>query len=167
MRVRLQARQAAIGPAAACAGLLILCGLVVGCESLLGGRVEAGAGPTISAVRHPILDDIPKPAGFTLVDDRSVATTSGRFRVAKVEFVGRTDRDDVNRFYKEYMPSAGFTLKRESFDRGEYEMHFQSGTEMCMIRVRPERSGTAIVLEVLPMPEGSAEREAKPVTPRP
>ena len=105
-----RACQGWLQPAIGFAGVVWLGVWLPGCANWSTGNGENGAGPAVSAVRHPILEDIPKPAGFSLVDDRSVARSSGKFRVAKVEFVGSTARDAVYQFYKEYMPSAGFDL---------------------------------------------------------
>ncbi|MCH8808168.1 MAG: hypothetical protein IH986_19060 [Planctomycetes bacterium] len=154
-------------PVIGLAGVVWLGVWLPGCANWRVGNGEAAAGPAVSAVRHPILEDIPKPAGFSLVDDHSVARSSGKFRVAKVEFVGSTARDAVYQFYKEYMPSAGFELTQQRFDRGEHEMRFQSSSEECTIRIRKERFGTTIVVDIGPLPEGSPLREPTPVTRRP
>lgn len=131
-----------------------------GCNSSLG-RSET-AGPSASPRQHPTLEGIPLPNGFRLVDDRSVGVSSGRLRVAKFEFIGDTDRSTLSRFYKEYMPSGGWTLRKEDFDRGIYDLRFESSTEECTVRLRPEKNRTAIVIHVIPLPRGTAEREVSP-----
>jgi hypothetical protein len=102
-----------------------------------------------------------------LVDDHSVGRSSGSLRVVRFEFVGSMERALVNRFYKQYMAGGGWTLKKETFDRGIYDMHFESETEECLIRLRPEKKRTVIVVDLGPLPRGSAEREAPPPRPRP
>ena len=150
----------------ALAGAIILA--VPACESLGLGKSNSGLeGPTASAVRHPTIQDIPIPNGFMLVDDHSVGHSSGNLRVVRFEFIGGMERAPVNRFYKEYMAGAGWTLKKETFDRGIYDMYFENNTEECLIRLRPEKKETVIVVDIGPLPRGSAEREARPVTPRP
>jgi hypothetical protein len=138
------------------------------CESM--GLSKSPGGPeglTASAVRHPTLEDIPVPNGFMLVDDHSVGRSSGSLRVVRFEFVGSMERALVNRFYKQYMAGGGWTLKKETFDRGIYDMHFENDTEECLIRLRPEQKKTVIVVDLGPLPRGSAEREAPPPRPRP
>jgi len=140
-----------------------------GCSSMggtSGGQNDNMA--TASAVRDPVLQDIPKPAGFTLAADRSVAIASGRSRLARCEYDGGLSPAEVKRFYEEYMPSANFELRRWTLDQGQYTMYFESGTELCTIRARPsEWRKTAVVVEITPKPQGSTDRESKPPMRRP
>lgn len=136
-----------------------------GCNGTGGGANRDG--PTASAVRDPIIADLPKPSGFRLVDERSVARASGQFRVAKCEYMGGTHRDAVVRFYEEYMPAAGFELKHKSFYNGEFELRFESDAEHCVVNVRPRGGQTTLVIDVGPKSAGSAERDAAPPMRRP
>ncbi len=110
-----------------------------------------------SAVRDPILQDIPKPAGFQLAADRSIFWQRGRWRMGKCEYEGPTDPTAVKRFYEQYMPSAGFTLRERSLDNGEYKLRFESETEVCVIRIARKRGRTRVLLEIAPQSRGSAE----------
>lgn len=149
-------------------GLLLLS--LTACTSM-GGTLSGGQRAeqaTASAVRDPVLQDIPKPAGFVLDTDRSVAISSGKYRLAKCEYGGPLAPAAVKRFYEEYMPSANFELRRWSLDRGEFNLFFESGSEVCTIRTRPaDWKATAVVVEIAPKPQGSSEREAKPPVRRP
>ena len=128
-------------PAAIVVAALMLT-VTSGCSSMGGtGGGQNGNMATASAVRDPVLQDIPKPAGFTLAADRSVAIASGRSRLARCEYEGGLPPAEVKRFYEEYMPSANFELRRWTLDQGQYTMYFESGTELCTIRARP--SGVA------------------------
>jgi hypothetical protein len=136
------------------------------CESMRGGGVEDQ--PTASAVRDPVLEDVPKPAGFTLVDDHSFGVFAGKVRIARCEYVGPTGRSAVKRFYEEYMPSAGFELRQWSLDSGVFNLRFESETETCSVRIHPKDwNRTGLVVEIGPKPHGSVEREAKPPMRRP
>ena len=153
------------------AGILVV-GLMLmvtsGCSSMGGGSGQNDGMATASAVRDPVLQDIPKPAGFTLAADRSVAIASGRSRLARCEYEGGLPPAEVKRFYEEYMPSANFDLRRWTLDQGQYTMYFESGTELCTIRARPsEWRKTAVVVEITPKPQGSPDRESKPPMRRP
>lgn len=152
---------------------LLVCGLtlsgILGCAQFTG-TVNTGSGDgglTASAVRDPVLQDIPKPAGFTLSADKSVAISSGRFRQAKCEYTGPLATDSVKRFYEEYMPSAGFELRQWGLDRGEYSMRFESASEVCTVRTRPEKRTTVLVVELVPKPQGGTERDSNPPMRRP
>ncbi|RMF76639.1 MAG: hypothetical protein D6744_12145 [Planctomycetota bacterium] len=147
-----------IASAGLIAGGLLLA--AAGCASD-GGKVAA------SPVRDTVLADIPKPQGFRLVDDRSMAKATGKFRVARCEYQGSARRDVLKRFYEEYMPSAGFTLREWSLDGGKYWMRFESSAEVCNIRIGPAGRGTSVIVEVAPKAQGSADRSNEPSLRRP
>jgi hypothetical protein len=141
---------------------------LTGCQSM-GGSVSAGSDEgAASAVRDPVLQDIPKPAGFVLDADRSVAIASGKFRLARCEYGGGLAPAAVKRFYEEYMPAANFELRRWSLDQGVYNLYFESSSEVCTIRTRPgDWRKTAVVVEIAPKPQGNTERESAPPMRRP
>lgn len=142
--------------------------VVVGFALALGGCANSNGPVAASPVRDPVMADLPKPAGFALVDDRSVYWQSGIHRVGKCEYLGKTDRDAIKRFYEEYMPSAGFQLREMSLDKGSYSMRFESDKEICMIRVSPFSQGrTSVVVEVGPVAEGEAGPADGPPAKRP
>lgn len=132
-----------------------------GCSS-----AGSGARPA-SAVQHPLLEDFPLPSGFSLVDKDSVGSKSGSIRVAKYEFKGRMEPGQVNRFYKDYLPTAGWTFRGESFDHGQYDMRFESEREDCDVRIRKSFYNTFIVVDLRPRSAGSAEQPARPPLKRP
>jgi hypothetical protein len=156
-----------VGPAAGLAllGLLVL----VGCNTYSGTTTATSAdgAPPASAAQHPILEGVPIPVGFRMVSERSVARQTGRFRMAKVEFVGGTSPEQVTAFYQNYMPSAQFTLKTRNLEAGEYKLRFESPSEECNIRVTRNSGRTVLVVDLGPLPQGSAEREHRPPMPRP
>lgn len=145
-------------------GWIFACGLLAllpACES-----TGNNGAPSASPMQHPLLENIPIPHGFETVDDQSVGRASGKLRVAQFTFTGDTDRAAVNRFFREYMPSAGFTLKERRFDRGIYDMRFESDAEACNIRIKREKMKTVVVIDVGPLPQGETEQAAPPPPPR-
>ncbi len=138
----------------------LLAALLAGCNSAGQGQ----DGVTASAVRDPVIQDIPKPSGFRLVDKNSQAYVSGQYRIAKCEYIGSTDRPNVKRFYEDFMPSAGFELRTSSMDRGTYSLVFESERETCSVRIGPSSGKTVVNIEIGPRPVGNAERE--PPAPR-
>ncbi len=143
---------------------------LAGCASM-GGSISSGStdGRTsASAVRDPVLQDIPKPAGFMLVDDGTFGVFAGQVRIARCEYRGATDRSAVKRFYEEYMPSAGFELREWTVDEGRFDLRFESGAEVCNVLVYPGSGrNTILVVHIKPRPKGSAEHESKPPMRRP
>jgi hypothetical protein len=125
-----------------------------------GGAVEDR--PTASAVRDPVLQDIPKPTGFQLAADRSMVTNIGRFRLAQCEYVGPGDAAQIKRFYEEYLPTAGFELRHWSLDHGEFSLDFESAAEVCNVRIHASGRGkSTVIVKVRPKAQGSVERESR------
>ncbi len=138
-----------------------------GCDSTsTGGNVSDR--PVARAVRDPVLQDIPKPAGFVLDEQQSLAISAGRMRLAKCQYSGGLVPKDVKRFYEEYMPQAGFALRRWSLDHGEFNMRFESDTEVCTVRVRPKGyRSSLVVVELEPKPRGNPINETPAPARRP
>ncbi len=139
--------------------------------NLMGGTASGGhgaEGATASAVRDPVLQDIPKPAGFMLVDDRTFGVFSGQDRIARCVYSGTTERTAVKRFYEEYMPSAGFELREWTVDEGRFDLRFESGAEVCNVLVyRGSGRNTTLVVQIKPKPKGSTQHDTQPPMRRP
>lgn len=137
----------------------LLCSGVCGC---LGCNTNGNHAPDValaSAVRDPVIQDIPKPQGFTLVTDRSMTVQSGKYRLVKCEYVGPTAAIAVKRFYEEYMPSARFELRQWSLDSGVFTLNYESAGELCTIRIRDRGAKTVIGIEIVPKPTGPVQRD--------
>lgn len=161
--LRLAASAVAVLAVAAGAGSL-------GCQGFGGTEVAGGnQGPPAAPVQHTLLQNVPLPVGFQMVADRSVARQSGASRVALCEFEGTSSPEEVTRFYVNYMPSAQFTLKKRDYVHGEYQLRFESDIEECIIRIKPAKLGkkTALVVDIGPLPQGSAEHESRPALRQP
>ena len=77
VRIELPGRRA--GCARAILGWM-LAGVSLG--GLTGCSQDGGRGPGPSPVQHPLLENIPLPNGFRLVDDQSVGRSAGKLRVS-------------------------------------------------------------------------------------
>lgn len=167
MRIALHSdggRTGRIGTALALLGLIAL----AGCASYQGSTtVNTGESPAASPGQHPMLEGVPIPMGFRMVAERSVARQTGRFRMAKCEFEGGTSPEQVTNFYQNYMPAAQFVLKTRNLEGGEYALRFESPSEECNIRVTRASGRTVLVVDLGPLPQGTAEREHTPPLPRP
>lgn len=142
-----------------CLSILVL--TAAGCETMRTPPPASAdeAKPTASARQYRLLQNIPVPTGFELVRDRSTAWASGQIRWASCEFEGSGTAERVADFYTRQMPSARFTLKKESLENGESHLRFESDTEECNIRVRQGKMRTQLMINVGPLPKGTAERK--------
>ena len=151
---------------ALCLGLTVV--FLPACESIMGRDGQIESRTTASAVRDPVLEDIPKPSGFRLVDDGTFGVFAGRVRIARCEYAGTTDRAAVKHFYEEYMPSAGFELREWTVDEGRFDLRFESGAEVCNVLIYPgDRRNTILVVHIKPKSKGPAEHETTPPMRRP
>lgn len=133
--------------------LACLASTLSGCT--MGGSGARGA----SAVQDPVISDIPKPAGFKLVADRSVFWQSGKYRTGKCEYAGRTDVLAVKNFYREYMPQAGFEEREFTLFNGVFHMRFENDDEVCNIRIWSQGRKTVVAVEMSPRARGSIQTE--------
>ena len=150
---------------AGCAGLALVVWLT-GCATYNAGSGGGSSSPVASPRQDPMLENVPLPVGFTMVPERSVVRNDGRLRVAMCEYEGDTAPERVISFYKSYMPSAKFVLKQSRLENGLYSLRFASDNEECNIRVLRERGRTHLVVDLGPLPQGSAEREPQNPLPR-
>lgn len=137
--------------AAAAGGLLALS--LAGCD--FSSRTSEG--PAVvpqpaTPVQHPLLKNFPLPAGFRIVPERSVAKEAGPLRIARCEFEGHARPEEVVRFYEKYMPTAGFEFKERRYLESEYELRFESASETCTLRIRPQRSKSVLWVDLGPHP---------------
>lgn len=133
---------------------------LAGC-SAFGSSVDESPRTSDPARQHPTVEGIPIPNGFRYVDDKSIFFSSGAIRAGIYEFSGSTDVIAVYRFYKDYMGQAGFTLRQEWGDRGEYYLRFDSSTEECMVKLLRERGKTILIIRLDPKSSGSADHNTK------
>jgi len=144
------------------AGAIVVGIAISGCQSFGGGGSRGG--PTVSAVRHPTIEDFPLPSGFSLVSDNSSSRASGATRWVEYEFAGGTPWSTIIQFFKDTLPTAGWTLRTEQLRRdGRYEMRFISDREECDVSVARWRGKTVVNIEIRPQPQGSADRLPRPV----
>lgn len=145
-------------------GLVVALTALTGCATF-SPTVNAGggarSGPKSPAFQHPLLQGIPLPGGFELLDKESVHSSSGATRVAKCVFKGKLRPAETARFYKDQMPAGGFTLRGESFDQGVYDQRYESEREECNVRIGRHAMHTRLTLDVRPKPVGVPEGGGK------
>jgi hypothetical protein len=145
------------GPIMLIAGVTLLAsGLCAGCASsahTAGSRELRNA----SAVEYPMLQGVPVPRGYRVVDERSFARETHRFRFARYEFVGSDSRGALHDFFLREMPNAGYRLVQRREENGIQDLRFQSDTEEATIRIGNRGlNKTFFVIDVGPLPKGAA-----------
>ena len=124
-------------------------------------KLDRNKQPPPPAGEHSAVKNIPVPQGFRLDPKNSNTWESGQVRFVNCQFEGPGSIDRIAEFYTQYMPAAKFTLKRRQLVAGEWFLDFTSDSEIATVRVRPKGDRTVVVLEIGPVPRGSAERETK------
>ena len=118
-------RSADVMRGAALFGGVIVIAFACGCDSFGGGN-RVRSGPTVSAVRHPTIEDFPLPNGFALVNDHSSSRASGVTRWVEYGRLDLADRATPPRRQVRdavHQRSRGMRRQRRSLarqDRGEH-----------------------------------------------
>jgi hypothetical protein len=156
-----RARQVGLG-----LSVVLLSALVAGCGSSSGNVVAFGTAPVPPAMQHPRLEGFPIPPGFALVDEKSFVEKSGDIRHAHCEFRGGLSIADVDRFYRQRMPEAGFTLRNERLDQGEYLLNYESPRESSTVSFKENHRKTILLITLNPTSGGppAVRPQPKPKT---
>lgn len=106
---------------------LILCAL----SALLLPVSAQAALPTVaqSAERTEFtksIEDLPVMKGLEVVEDKDLLVLFGDARIAETTLKGRVDVDSVYYFYRDTLPSLGWTpLSMKLYERGEEYLHLE------------------------------------------
>lgn len=121
------------------AAAVVLCG----CQS-------NGGNGNISPMQHPMLENVPIPRGFQIVDhrSRSGSTASGQ-RWARCTFSGNLERGSVVRFYTDNMPTARWEERERRFENGVFEIRYENPIgEACVVYIRKGLFATEIEIDL-------------------
>lgn len=136
----------------------------------LAGVLAGGCGPekeraaTTAPASEPRLSDVPVPAGFKFIADRSSDRLTEGFRIANHRYEGDAPLRQVAAFYKREMPRGGWQLVDESFGSGRQRYMFNKGAETCHISIWDDW-GTKVYIQVLPKGGNPVEAPAAPGMP--
>jgi hypothetical protein len=106
-----------------------------GCSLFGGGGHDSGL-PLIAAPNPPIAD-VPVPAGFSLVKEKSTSkvTAPANLRIVDHLYSGNEDYLPVIRFYRDQLPPLGWQLVDQTQNGPETTLHFTKGNEDCRVTV--------------------------------
>jgi hypothetical protein len=112
--------------------------------------------PLIPAVASPVAD-VPIPAGFSMTGDSTSKVESSGLRFVDHKYVGSDDVLPVVRFYKDQMPTKGWTfVDQNQLVHNEISLHFSKNSEDCTITITPGTFRTHIRAQIDPTGRNAA-----------
>lgn len=132
-------------------GILVL---ALGC----GGEDREPAA-TVSPTIRPRLRDVPVPAGFKFIANKSSDRMVDGLRFVEHMYGGDATVRSVSDWYRRGMPTLGWKLLEERFEKSRQRFFYEKGNENCYISVYDDW-GTKIFIRIAPI-------SARPAEPRP
>jgi hypothetical protein len=108
-------------------------------------------------------NDIPYPAGFKILADRSFILESGGVRAGVLRYTGKADAESVVCFYKTRMPSYNWALLNV-LEFGDRMLNFERQNESCVVTIKSKGKGVEISVSLAPkspMPVPTQKKEEK------
>jgi hypothetical protein len=104
----------------------------------------------IPAVASPVAD-VPIPAGFAMTGDSTSKVEASGLRFVDHKYDGTDDVLPVVRFYKDQMPTKGWTfVDQNQLVHNEISLHFTKNGEDCVITVKPGTFRTHVQVQINP-----------------
>ena len=120
----------------------------------------------ISAQGVSYLEGIPVPSGFRLVHNQVIDHESAGRRLARHEYEGRLDSQEVRNFYRRQMPGMGWKEVTGHDFGGLITLRYEDKTEACTVVIEEKGLfGTTTSIRVLiePFERSNFESPARPV----
>lgn len=135
--------------------------------SLIGCATSSTSAPSSSGTAQgvskplnvaPILrfEDVPVPAGFKMLHNESFSFENKQYRLGILKYVGRSDADDVSKFYKDQMPLYNWNLLN-IMEYGRKTLNYEKADETCIITVEFSMTKTLITISVAPKTTGTGK----------
>lgn len=136
---------------------------VSGCVSLQKGESAVIGGLQPAAALRFI--DIPYPAGFRVLVDKSFILESGGVRAGILRYTGRADMQNIVMFYKTQMPVHNWALLNVLEYAGSM-LNFERENESCVVSI--EQKGKRLQISITlapksPMPAPVIEKRVEDV----
>ena len=131
--------------------------LLAGCATW-PRREAAVRGEEVVLDVAPILRfaDIPVPAGFEIIRDKSFTFRNDFVRMGLLRYTGRPHIDKVVAFYEEQMPIYNWDLVN-IVEYARRVLNFEKGNQSCIITI--EASATRTFLTIALSPKGGRKRK--------
>ncbi len=110
-----------------------------GCGAQSNGEVPFYPGERpgeVTMYRDLQFEDIPVPAEYVLIRDRSHTFQGSRFRSGVLYYEGPLDASDAIAFFRRETPASGWSLENFNRDYNFVEMRFRKGPEQLIVVVR-------------------------------
>ena len=113
--------------------------------------------------RTPVVQDLPMPMHFELVDKLSEDYAAPGWRLVRHSYFGEAAPHVVRDFYKEQMPTAGWQFVSDRNVQGAFHLLFEKGREMCEVQIakhtRQFAAGALVTIIVKPVGSEDAGKE--------
>lgn len=127
--------------------------LISGCttttyEARSYGKDSSG-GTSMDVASILRLEDVPVPAGFTILNKESFAFQNDVTRVALLKYSGSRHTDLAVQFYKEQMP----IYKWSPINIIEYErriLNYEKGSESCIVTIESQGRKSIVTIAISP-----------------
>lgn len=95
-------------------------------------------GMKLTASTTPVVEDIPVPERFELVDQASEDWSDGTMRYLRHRYHGAAGIGAVRRFFQEQMPLVRWTPISDSQVYGRITMRFERAHEACTVTIEDD-----------------------------
>lgn len=121
---------------------------------------EAYASTTLPVTGKLRFSDVPAPAGFKLVQDKSFIFQTEDTRVALLKYTGRAKLPDLIDFYKEQMLLYNWELLN-IVEYGKSILNFARSNQTCIVTIESKGMRKIITISLAPKSKGSIELPAQ------
>ena len=121
---------------------------------------EAYATTTLAVSAKLRFSDLPVPAGFKLIKDKSFVFQTEQTRVALLKYSGRAKLEDLVEFYREQMLLYNWQLLNV-VEYGRSVLNFERAEQSCIVTMEATGMKQIITISVAPKSKGGIEAQAQ------
>ncbi len=121
---------------------------------------EAYAATTLAVNAKLRFGDLPVPAGFKLIKDKSFVFQTEQTRVALLKYSGRAKLEDLVEFYREQMLLYNWQLLNV-VEYGRSVLNFERAEQSCIVTIETKGMKKIITISVAPKSKGGIEVQAQ------
>jgi hypothetical protein len=134
--------------------LVFACGLfAVGCNGDSkgpGGTLQTSESIVLAPAAVLRISDMPVPDGFSFKSKESWDSSNRKVRRVGHVYTGGDAKEKVAEFYRTQLPSYGWTLDNDTFDRGTFRFDCSKNNERCRISIWRVLWTTKVMIQIFP-----------------